>query len=218
VTDAGLVAYYAARAKEYEQVYEKPERQGDLARLHEIVPAFFAGRRVLDAPCGTGYWTRRIAPRAASITGVDLSPETLEIARANQPPAHPATFVVGDVYALDQIDGDFDAACVGFWWSHVLLIDLERFLNGLHTRLPAGSRVLVLDNRYVEGSNYPITRADDAGNTYQVRRLNSGAEYEVLKNFPSPAFVRETVESCGGAEVEVVELTHYWYAAYALNE
>ena len=59
-----LLTYYAARAAEYENVYAKPERQSDLARLRETVPAYFVGRRVLEVACGTGYWTRLIAPHA----------------------------------------------------------------------------------------------------------------------------------------------------------
>ena len=49
-----LLGYYAARAAEYEKVYDKPERRDDLERLHEIVPAYFDGRRVLEVACGTG--------------------------------------------------------------------------------------------------------------------------------------------------------------------
>jgi len=38
MSDADLLAYYAARAVEYEKVYEKPERERDLARLHAVIP------------------------------------------------------------------------------------------------------------------------------------------------------------------------------------
>ena len=62
-----LVDYYAKRAREYERVYDKPERQSDLARLHEIVPVMFAGRRVLEIACGTGYWTAPIASPVRSM-------------------------------------------------------------------------------------------------------------------------------------------------------
>ena len=41
MTDLDLLAYYAARATEYEKVYEKPERRHDLARLHDLIPAYF---------------------------------------------------------------------------------------------------------------------------------------------------------------------------------
>ena len=143
-----LLDYYRARAAEYEKVYDKPERQADLRRLHEIVPAFLAGRRVLEVACGTGYWTRLIAPRARSVIAVDLAPEVLELARARQRPlAGAVDFRLGDAFALDGVDGDVDAAFAGFWWSHLQHDDVGRFLRGLHRRLPPGSPVIVLDNR-----------------------------------------------------------------------
>jgi SAM-dependent methyltransferase len=211
-SQADMLNYYGARAYEYEKVYAKPERQADLLQLHELVPAWFAGRHVLEVACGTGYWTRRIVGRAASITGCDLAPEVLALAQSHQPATSPAAFVLADAFALDGVPGAFDASFVGFWWSHIPRADLPRFLGGLDRRLPAGSRVLILDNRYVEGSNWPITRVDDDGNTYQRRVLESGAEHEVLKNFPAPDELRDAIASSGGAEIAICELQYYWYA------
>ena len=129
-SESEILAYYAARANEYEKVYAKPERQRDLRDLHKIVPAYLAGRRVLEVACGTGYWTRLIAARAAAVTAVDLSPDMLAVAKTHQPASTPATFVIGDALALDQVSGTFDAAFVGFWWSHIEHKDLHRFLTG----------------------------------------------------------------------------------------
>ena len=120
-------------------------------------------------------------------------PDCQTASLSEQPAATPATFVIGDVFALDHVAGTFDAAFVGFWWSHVLRQDLSRFLIGLHRRLAPGSVVVVLDNRYVEGSNTPITRTDGTGNTYQMRRLERGTEHEVLKNFPSHAEIHAAI-------------------------
>lgn len=213
---AGLVDYYRARVHEYERVYDKPERQSDLARLRTPVTDAHIDRRVLEVACGTGYWTRRIAPVARAVTGGDLAPEVLELARLQQGTEHPATFVLGDAFRLDAIPGEFDAGFVGFWWSHVLLSDLPRFLTGLHRRLGIGARVFILGNRYVAGSNHPITRVDSDGNTYQRRRLSDDSRYEVLKNFPSAAAVRRAVEQAGGRDVAVHELEYYWYATYGV--
>lgn len=214
--DTTLLAYYAARAPEYEKVYARPERQSDLATLHRVIPEYFHGRRVLEPACGTGYWTRRIARRATHVTGVDLVPEVLAIASASldAETEQRVDLTIGDVFELDRIAGEFDAAFVGFLMSHVARGERFRFLRGLHHRILQGSGVMLVDNRYVEGSNWPIIRTDDEGNTYQRRRLESGEEYEVLKNFLSPAEVRESVEEAGGREVGVEELRYYWCATY----
>lgn len=209
-----LVPYYNARAAEYERVYDKPERQDDLRQLHELIPSLLAGRSVLEVACGTGYWTRRISARAAAITGCDLAGETLTLARALQPAEHAASYVAGDAYALTGVPGCFDAAFVGFWWSHIRHADLRRFLGGLNARLPVASRVVILDNRYVAGSNWPVTRTDEDGNTYQQRQLENGTRHEVLKNFPSAAEVLSAIELAGGVNPRVHELQYFWYATY----
>lgn len=51
-----LHTYCARRAAEYERVYDKPERQADLAAMRRWLPPHFAGRRVLEVACGTGWW------------------------------------------------------------------------------------------------------------------------------------------------------------------
>ena len=50
-------AVYARRAAVYERVYAKPERQADLRAMKAALPVAFAGRRVLEVACGTGWWT-----------------------------------------------------------------------------------------------------------------------------------------------------------------
>ena len=187
-TESEILAYYAARANEYEKVYAKPERQADLRYLRQLVPVYLAGRHVLDVACGTGYWTRLIAERAAAITGIDLSPDTLAVAKTQQPASWPADFVIADAYALDEVPGTFDAAFVGFWWSHVMRQDLQRFLTGLHRRLTPGSPVVILDNRYVEGSNLPVTRDE----------------------------VSAVITAAGGASISVREMDYYWLASYTV--
>ena len=42
-----LMSVYAKRAREYEQVYEKPERQQELAWLRGRIPQLYRGRTVL---------------------------------------------------------------------------------------------------------------------------------------------------------------------------
>lgn len=56
-----MVPYCAARTPEYDRIYQKPERQGDIAMVREMLPPLFAGKRVLEIACGTGFWTQFIA-------------------------------------------------------------------------------------------------------------------------------------------------------------
>ena len=215
-TNTSLKQYYAARAREYERIYEKPERQSDLARLKVLLPPLFAGRRVLEVACGTGYWTQFIAHAAGSIVAVDANAETLAVAAEKSWPAGRIDFKVGDAYALADDLGEFDAAFAGFWWSHILANDRPRFLATLGRRLRPGAKVVLLDNRYVEGSSTPISHRDDDGNTYQSRRLQDGSEHMVLKNFPTAAELNADVAARGGygCNTRFEALVYYWLFSY----
>lgn len=208
-----LAEYYQQRAAEYDQVYSKPERQHDLALLRELLPPLVAGRRVLEIAAGTGYWTERLATTAASITATDLNPETLAIAAQRDYGSTRVTLVTADAYRLDTVPGEFDLVFCGFWWSHVARADVQRFLAGIRGRVPPGTGLVLLDNRYVAGSSHPITRTSADGDTYQERRLADGRCYEVLKNFPA----RQQLEADLGLSVSWTQLQYYWLAACVLR-
>jgi SAM-dependent methyltransferase len=67
-----------------------------------------AGKRVLDAACGTGYGTTTLAEAgAASAVGLDVDRVTVDTARRGAR-AENLTFEVGDVCELPFADGVFD--------------------------------------------------------------------------------------------------------------
>jgi ubiquinone/menaquinone biosynthesis C-methylase UbiE len=209
-----LIAYYRRRAGEYEDIYTWPDRQADLDVLRREIPARLAGCEVLEVACGTGYWTERIAATARRIVATDLAPEPMAIARAKAY-ACATQLVVADAYALPASLGAFDAAFAGFWWSHVPLSRRRPFLESLHKRLKPGARVVMFDNRYVEGAMYPVAETDEEGNSYQRRRLADGSENRVLKNFPSENELRACLTGLA-ATVRYLPLQYYWLLEYRL--
>lgn len=213
MSSAELIDYYRRRAGEYEAIYAWPERQPDLDFLRSEIPSRLAGRSVMEVACGTGYWTERIARTARRMMATDMAPEPMAIARAKQY-ACPVEFRHADAYALDAALGSFDGAFAGFWWSHVPLSRRREFLVSLHSRLQRGARVVMFDNRYVEGAMHPIAETDAEGNTYQRRRLSDGSENRVLKNFPSEQELRATF--AGFAAFAYTPLRYYWLLEYTL--
>ena len=213
-----LLPYYSRRAPEYEAIYAKPERQPDLARLAALVREAVEGKHVLEVACGTGYWTERYADVTRTVLATDASPEVLAVAERKTYPPACVRFALADAYtpmateAIAQA-APFDAAVAAFWWSHVPRARLGGFLNGLHAALAPGASVWLCDNRYVEGSSTPIAYTDDAGDTFQRRRLTDGSTHDVLKNFPTPEVLRASV--AGRAEaVEITELDYFWVLRY----
>jgi demethylmenaquinone methyltransferase/2-methoxy-6-polyprenyl-1,4-benzoquinol methylase len=211
-----LVEYYRRRAGEYEAIYAKPERQADLAVLRKDVPQRLAGRRVLEIACGTGYWTALVAPLAASVVATDMAEEPMAIARTKAYPPGRVRFLVADAYKLGDDLGRFDAALAMFWWSHIPLTEIGKFLASLHRRLERGARVVMMDNLYIDGSSTPIAERDAEGNTYQLRRLADGTENRVLKNFPSEGELRAALAP-QAARFSYRPLEYYWLAEYELK-
>jgi len=210
-----LRAYYAARAREYDRIYAKPERQPDLRAIEAWLPPLFDGRTVLEIACGTGYWTQFLAPRVATLLALDAAAETLAIAAERVRNPH-VRFVVGDAYAPPVPPAQFDAAFAGFWFSHVPRARWPEFFSTLHATLRPRARVVLLDNRYVAGSSTPLAERDAAGDTWQRRPLADGTTHHVLKNFPTETELRAAIAP-HAAQVDYVEWPHYWAVAYDLR-
>ncbi len=179
----GTEKYYRARAQEYDQVYEKPERQADLARLRAWLAPVLDGRRVLEVAAGTGYWTAVYAGRAGACDA--------------------------------GVTGAYDAVFAGFFWSHIPVGLLDGFLAGLAGQLDHPATLVFIDNRYVPGSNCPLSDSDVDGNTYQRRQLSDGSTWDVIKNFPSPGEIQARLGRLG--QVTVTELRYYWTAVCTLG-
>ena len=204
--------YYAQRAEEYDRVYAKPERQADIRTLQAWLPGCFEGARVLDVAAGTGFWTESFAPAARDVFLLDTSAATLAVARRRLPPEK-AHFVIGDAYQPPVRSGAFDAAFVGFWFSHVPKARREEFVAGLVRCLRPGGLVAMIDNRSPEVASHPISGTDEAGNTYQTRRLDDGSTHRVLKNFPSEDELVRAVRA-GATDVTYWGLDFYWVLTF----
>jgi ubiquinone/menaquinone biosynthesis C-methylase UbiE len=211
-TEESMQSYYAARAPEYDRVYQKPERQADLRRLRRWLPPVLADSRLLEVACGTGFWTQFIAPAASEVVALDASAAALAIAIGRVPNGK-VKFLVGDAYRLPQDQGRFNAAFAGFWFSHVPRSRQREFLAGLGRVLDPGATVVLLDNLYVAGSSHPISEHDADGNTYQTRELDDGSRHRVLKNFPSEAELRAVVAGLG-ERAAFTEFEYYWAFRY----
>jgi ubiquinone/menaquinone biosynthesis C-methylase UbiE len=66
------------------------------------------GMRILELGCGTGYFTRELVRSGADIVAIDVSPDLLEIARANCS-APNVRYDVQNAYALTYPDATFDS-------------------------------------------------------------------------------------------------------------
>jgi demethylmenaquinone methyltransferase/2-methoxy-6-polyprenyl-1,4-benzoquinol methylase len=210
-----LAKYYADRASEYDAIYAKPERQGDIKLLSDLLTEQLSNKRVLEVACGTGYWTQFYGLFSNFTTATDYNEAVLSIARARLDAHDNIRVRQSDAYSLENISGDFNAGLAAFWWSHLEKTKIAAFLETFHSKLSSGSHVVMADNVYVEGSSTPLSHTDSAGNSYQLRRLKDGRTYEVLKNFPTEAEFRNQVAPYG-ENIQFRKFTYFWCGWYRL--
>ena len=201
--------YYAKSASSHDRVYDKPERQDDLAEMRALVAETLRGHVVLELACGTGYWTGIIAETADSVVATDINPEMIEMAKLRALPAHKVQLRVADAFDLPDDLGSFTAIFIGFWWSHVRRDEQERLLAQLSKKIGKDVMLVLLDDCYVEGSSDTVARTDLEGNTYQIRTAPDGERYEIPKSYPSDSGLRKKIGS-SVREIKITRLEYYW--------
>ncbi len=207
------IEYYKQRANEYELVYQKPERQNDLLEIKEYLENQFHHKQIFEVACGTGFWTEYLAKNCKSILAIDINKEVIEIAEQKIFPRNNVAFEISDLTTLGNRESKLDGLFGGFIWSHIKKEDIQDFLKTCLNQINNSSELIFIDNKYVKGSSTPINRIDENGNQYQLRRLKSGKEFEVVKNFPSQEEFAELL-NYQLEEIEWIELEYYWIAKF----
>lgn len=161
-------------ASQYADYMAKREQVGIENDL--IMPRFLnvvgdvSGLTVLDAGCGEGYLSRILAGRGATITGIDISPRLIEIARSKDPEGKITYLQANLSQPLPNYREHFDLIV-----SHLVLndvFDYQGFLNTLGTvARPGGRFVLSMNNPYSLVVRGHLTDYFYTGNAYPYRGL-----------------------------------------------
>jgi demethylmenaquinone methyltransferase/2-methoxy-6-polyprenyl-1,4-benzoquinol methylase len=101
-----------------------------------------AGTRALDLACGTGDIAILLAQRRATVTGLDITPAMLTLARA-KPHGRAIHWVAGDMTALPLPDCSVDVITTGYGLRNVP--DLARALSEAQRVLDGGGHLASLD-------------------------------------------------------------------------
>ena len=106
--------------------------------LLDWLPADLAGKRLLDAGCGTGALAVEAARRGAHVVAIDLSPTLVDLARERSQEmalAGSVDFRVGDMLGVEL--GEFDHVVAMDSLIHYRASDIVRVLSGLADRTRA---------------------------------------------------------------------------------
>jgi len=106
------------------------------------------GVQALDLCCGTGDIAFALARRGAETTGLDFSPQMLEVAAArqkkrSQSPAGNPQFLQGDAQQLPFAEKSFDIVTIGYGLRN--LTSWERGVDEMARVARPGARLIVLD-------------------------------------------------------------------------
>jgi SAM-dependent methyltransferase len=128
-------AGFDAIGTRYDEVF--PHKDGQVNAGELLLDRLSAGARVLDVGCGTGLPTaRQLVAAGCAVSGIDISPVMLELARRNVPEA---TFEQRDALTVDASLGRYDAVVAFFSLLMLPREQIRQALSGIREALvPAG--------------------------------------------------------------------------------
>ena len=96
-----------------------------------------SGMTVLELGCGVGYFTRELARSGADIVAIDVSPELLEIAKANCS-APNVRYEIQNAYQLTYPNAAFDSVIGSSVLHH---LEIEQALREIYRVLKPGGTI-----------------------------------------------------------------------------
>jgi len=205
------IDYYRARAGEYDEWWFRTGRydrgpewnarwRADVGEVEGAVERWLEARRpqnALELACGTGLFTRLLAPKVGRLTAIDASPEVLAINRGRVTGGN-VEYVQADLFAWQPRER-YDAVFFSFWLSHVPDERFAPFWKIVGTALAPSGAAYLVDSAFDPTStakDHPLPERD-AG--IVTRRLNDGREFRIVKLFYDPAALAAKLARVGFA-------------------
>jgi demethylmenaquinone methyltransferase/2-methoxy-6-polyprenyl-1,4-benzoquinol methylase len=205
------IDYYRARAGEYDEWWFRTGRydrgaewnarwRADVAAVEHALESWLDAtlpESVLELACGTGLFTRRIAPKVARLTAVDASPEVLAINRSRVA-APNVEYVQADLFAWRPPER-YDAVFFSFWLSHVPEERFADFWQTVSAALAPGGAAYLIDSAFDPTSTAKDHVLPEPGMGIVTRRLNDGREFQIVKLFYTPGALAAKLAAVGFA-------------------
>ena len=202
MSDGGIlqdqIDYYRARAGEYDEWWFRTGRydrgpefnarwRAEVATVEAALDTWLTAHRpqmLLELACGTGLFTRRLAPCVLHITAVDASPEVLAINRSRVATAN-VDYVEADLFSWQPV-ARYDAVFFSFWLSHVPEERFAAFWDKVATALAPGGAAYLIDSAFDPTSTAKDHVLPERDTGIVTRRLNDGREFRIVKLFWEP--------------------------------
>lgn len=203
------IDYYRARAGEYDEWWFRTGRYDRGAEwnarwradvdvvehaLESWLDATLPGS-VLELACGTGLFTRRIAPKVARLTAVDASPEVLAINRSRVAATN-VEYVGADLFSW-RPPQRYEAVFFSFWLSHVPDDELARFWAAVAAALAPDGTAYLIDSAFDPTSTAKNHHLPGREAGVVMRKLNDGREFQIVKVFWEPQTLAARLDQLG---------------------
>ena len=221
-TDAEMLAYYEARAPEYDDWYLRRGRY-ERGPIHDAawnaeldvagrwLDGLPIGGDIVELAAGTGWWSPLLAVKG-DLSLYDGNPGPLDRARerlvAHRLRAH---LHVRDAWA--EPDRAVDAVFAGFWLSHVPRARLDAFLAIVRRWLKPGGVFAFIDSLpdpQSSAADHPTPAGD-----LSVRRLADGREFTVVKVYYEPGELEAALSEVGFDDATVTTTGRFFLTGVA---
>lgn len=216
------IAYYNARAKEYDEWFYRIGRYDrgleinqrwfdEVATLKNVVNKVGIVESVLELACGTGIWTQELLKIGKQITALDASQEMIEINRQKLNNASNVEYRQLDLFSW-QSDKQYDLVFFSFWLSHVPPVKVDEFLSKVYNSVLPSGKVAIVDSYFEITSSAKDHPLQDKNEIYQQRKLNDEREFQIFKIYYQPDVLLNKLTQAGfQAEVRLTD-TYFIYA------
>lgn len=219
-----LVAYYEARAAEYDDWYLRRGRydrgpiatvawQADLDEAARWLDGLSWRGRIVELAAGTGWWSPILASHG-ELWCFDASAAPLDLAR-DRLLAHGLRAHLHVRDAWSEPDAPADGLFVGFWLSHVRRERLPDFLALARRWLRPGGRFAFIDSRRDPESG-ALDQDPPEADGLATRRLTDGRTFRIPKLFHEPEVLAAALEVAGFGDVEVRTTTRFFILGRAI--
>jgi ubiquinone/menaquinone biosynthesis C-methylase UbiE len=219
---AGMVAYYQARAGEYDDWYLRRGRYAH-GPIHDAAwnaELDAAGRWLDDLPiageivelaAGTGWWSPLLASKG-ELWLYDAAEAPLERAR-DRLLAHGLRAHIHIRDAWTEPDRAVDAVVLGFWLSHVERDRTAAFLGVARRWLKPGGTLAIIDS--LPDPQSGAADHDPVVGERSTRRLEDGRQFTIVKVHRDAGELQAALDGAGFADVRVETTGRFFVLATA---
>jgi demethylmenaquinone methyltransferase/2-methoxy-6-polyprenyl-1,4-benzoquinol methylase len=215
--DDEMVAYYEARASEYDDWYLRRGRyergpihdaawNAELDAAGRWLDALPISGEIVELAAGTGWWSPLLAGKG-ELSIYDAAEAPLDRAR-DRLLAHGLRAHIHARDAWAEPDRHVDALFAGFWLSHVERDRLAAFLALARRWLRDGGTFAFIDS-LPDPQSGAADHAEPAADR-SVRKLDDGREFEIVKVYYAQAELEAALRGAGFASAEVTSTGRFF--------